>query len=164
MQCSDCRKWLTQRVTDYEDGTRIVNFKSDDGKGFCEFLKFETPADFYCNKFEAGTGHIEIMGSKSGSPWHHSHYDTCPDCLGSGIIGDGSCHRCCRTGRCLFYDDGYIGEEHTRRHPNEATIGPPPQPTCPKCTQNIVLTWVACPHCGQNLKGDEPVRVQEFMP
>jgi hypothetical protein len=114
--------------------------------------------------FAEGHEHIEIMGSKSGSPWHHSHYITCPDCKGIGIIGEGSCERCCRTGRCLLYDDGYIGEEKTRRHPNEAAVGPPPQPTCPKCAQNIVLDWVACPHCGQYLKSDESVRVEAFVP
>src|ERR1700733_7415318 len=102
MKCVECRKWLTQRVTDYENGERIINFKAADGKGLCEALSIETDTDFYCNRFEPGLEHIEIMTRKPGSPWHHSHYITCPDCKGTGIVTDDSCQRCCRTGRCLL--------------------------------------------------------------
>src|SRR5258707_15427063 len=133
MTCSECRLWLTMRVTDYEDGTRITNYKSPDGKGRCGILKIDTEADFGCNRFEHGLDHIEIMSSKPGSPWHHSHYESCPDCNGTGLINDSACERCCRTGRCLFYDEGYIGEEKTRRHPNEIAKGPPPKPKCDAC-------------------------------
>ena len=165
MNCSACRKWLTSRVTDYENGERIFNFKAADGKGKCEVLDIETDAEFGCNKFEEGHEHIELMPKKSGSPWHHSTRITCPDCKGTGIINDGSCGRCCRTGTCLLYDDGYLGEERTRRHPKEATEGPAAQPTCPKCTRNTENTWVACPFCGQVLKSDDqPVRIEEFVP
>lgn len=163
MQCANCRKWLTQRVTDYEDGGRIVNFKSTDGNGYCEILNIETASDFGCNRFEEGHDHIEIMAKKTGSPWHHSHYITCPDCSGTGVINDGSCGRCCRTGRCLLYDDGHIGEEKTRRHPNEEKIGPPPAPTCPSCNSNIGKTWKACPFCGNRFPDGEIVRVSEIL-
>lgn len=167
MKCSDCRKWLTQRVTDYEDGSRVINFKSADGKGLCYILNIETEIEFGCNRFEAGLEHIEIMRTKTGSPWHHSHYITCPDCSGTGIIpgaaGD-SCQRCCRTGRCLLYDDGYVGEEKTRRHPNEEKIGPPPAPTCPSCTRDIDKSWKACPFCGHQFAPEgEIIRVSEFI-
>ena len=162
MKCSDCRLWLTMRVTDYEDGTRITNFKAPDSKGQCLSLKIDTDAEFGCNRFEAGAEHIEVMARKPGSPWHHSHYDTCPDCKGTGLIDDGACRRCARTGRVLFYDDGYVGEEQTRRHPNEAAIGPPPKPTCAGCARDIDPTWVACPHCGYKLAVDEPTHVSEI--
>ena len=162
MKCADCRQWLVQRVTDYEDGSRIVNFKSNDGQGQCEVLKIPTDADFGCNKFIEGHEHIEIMAKKTGSPWHHSHYITCPDCAGSGIIGQASCDRCCRTGRCLLYDDGYVGEEKTRRHPNEAQVGPPPPPTCDSCNRVIEWSWKACPFCGTKFSQGEVVRVSEI--
>ena len=164
MNCANCRKWLTQRVTDYEDSSRIINFKAPDNNGRCEVLNIETGPAFGCNQFEAGLEHIEIAAKKSGSPWHHSHYITCPDCNGTGVIGEGSCERCCRTGRCLLYDDGYIGEEKTRRHPNEAKIGPPPAPTCSACDREIDKSWKACPFCGHQFAGEgEIIRVTEFI-
>lgn len=168
MKCADCRKWLTVRVTDYENGERIVNFQAPDGKGLCEVLKIDTPGDFGCNQFEAGAEHIEIMAKKTGSPWHHSTRITCPDCKGEGVVGplkDASCERCCRTGTCLIYDDGYLGEERTRRHPKEASDGPPPPLTCQGCTKVVEKEWVSCPWCGQKLKVEAPpMRVEEFTP
>ena len=164
MTCSACRLWLTQRVTQYEDGSVITNYQSPEGKGSCGYLKIETDSDFHCNHFEEGVEHIEVMGKKSGSPWHHSQWGVCPECQGVGLINDGACRRCARTGRVLYYDDGYIGEEQTRRHPNEATIGAPPVPTCPGCAKGIDLTWVNCPWCGTRIAPDEPVRAEVFVP
>lgn len=162
MECANCRKWLTQRVTDYEDGTRIVNLQTAPGQGLCEVLKHETSADFGCNRYAEGHEHVEIMGTKAGSPWHHSEWGTCPDCSGLGY----GCRRCAGTGRVLYYDDGYIGEEQTRRHPNEAKIGPPPKPTCVGCGRDSDPSWVACPHCGvstnQN-KPTDPIRVTDSL-
>jgi hypothetical protein len=163
--CSGCRFWLTARVTDYEDGTRIFNVKCEEGKGQCESLNIETEAGFYCNRFAKGNEHIEVMAKKTGSPWHHSHWITCPDCKGTGITGvDSSCERCQRTGRCLLYDDGYVGEEKTRRHPNEAAIGPPPKPTCISCNHEIEASWKACPFCGQRTPVEGEIeRVSELL-
>jgi hypothetical protein len=163
MPCSDCRLWLIKRVTDYEDGSRIIGLQSAEGHGQCQSLNIDTVADFHCNRFEEGHDHIEVMAKKTGSPWHHSHYDTCPDCKGTGLIDDGACNRCARTGRCLFYDDGYIGEEKTRRHPNEAAIGPPPKPTCPACNSEIDKSWKACPFCGNRFLEGESVQVSEIV-
>ena len=167
MKCSDCRHWLTARVTDYEDGTRIFNMQSDPGKGQCGTLKFETEAEFGCTRFEEGHEHIELMGKKPGSPWHHSHYIECPDCKGTGLsdLKETPCVRCCRTGRCLLYDDGHIGEERTRRHPNEVVHGPPPKPVCPECNNDIDKNWKACPFCGHRLVEPESqiVRVSEIL-
>lgn len=160
--------WLTARVTDYEDGSRIFNMKLPDGKGQCEVLKIETSADFGCIKFKEGHEHIEIMGKKSGAPWHHKEWGVCPDCKGLGVVGplgDAGCDRCCRSGRVMYWDDGYIGEEKTRRHPKEAVIGPPPRPTCPGCSNGIEPHWKACPECGQKLQtATEPQRVEAFIP
>ena len=163
MKCSDCRHWLTARVTDYEDGTRIFNLQCPDGTGQCLQLKIDTPTDFGCNKFEEGHDHIEVNAKKPGSPWHHSHYIDCPDCKATGLIDDAACARCCRTGRCLLYDDGFLGEEKTRRHPNEAKIGPPPKPTCPTCNSDVDIKWKACPFCGNKLLDGEVVRVSEIV-
>ena len=160
MNCANCRKWLTQRVTDYEDGTRIVNLSCAPGMGRCEVLNIEVPADFGCNKFEEGFLHVEIMGKKTGSPWHHSQWGKCPDCGGVGY----GCRRCAGTGRVLYYDDGHIGEEQHRRHPNEVVKGPPPAPTCDSCQSQIDLKWVACPHCGWRIpKPEDPTRVSEIV-
>lgn len=162
--CKDCRKWLCRRVTDYEDGSRIINHESPPGKGLCDVLAIETGAHFGCNQFEAGTEHIEIMGRKSGSPWHHSRRDTCPDCKGIGIIGEEACRRCARTGSVLYYDDGYIGEEQTRRHPNETINGPPPKPHCFNCSAELAPGWKACPTCGEKVeKPSDPVRVDSIL-
>ena len=163
MKCSDCRLWLTMRVTDYEDGSRIIGLQSAEGHGQCQSLNIDTVADFGCNRFEEGHDHIEVMATKPGSPWHHSHYDTCPDCNGTGLINDSGCRRCARTGRVLFYDDGYIGEEQTRRHPNEIQKGPPPKPKCDGCTQEIDPNWVACPYCGYRLDAEKSIRVSEVL-
>jgi hypothetical protein len=162
--CKDCRLWLTMRVTDYEDGTRIANLQSPEGKGHCEVLKIETDSEFGCNRYEEGHEHIEIMAKKTGSPWHHSHRDACPECKKTpGMVDTSVCGRCCGTGQVLHYDDGFVGEEKTRRHPNEAVIGPPPAPTCPGCSRAIEITWVSCPWCGTKLPpAEKPIRTTEF--
>jgi hypothetical protein len=152
-------------VTKYEDGSVVVNYESPPGKARCEVLGIETGTQFGCNSFEEGHDHIEIMATKTGSPWHHSHYEDCPDCKGRGIPqeSEGSCARCCGTGHVLFYDDGYVGEERTRRHPNEGEIGPPPKPTCPGCSRDIETSWKACPFCGVKLdQPADPIRTSEF--
>jgi len=160
MECANCQKWVIQRVTDYEDGSRIINLKSTEGNGFCEVLKIETGADFGCNKFEEGNLHIEVMGKKPGSPWHHSQWGKCPDCDGVGF----GCRRCAGTARVLYYDDGYIGEEQTRRHPNETDQNGPPVPSCISCKKHIDLNWVACPYCGTKIdKQADPVRVDSLQ-
>ena len=159
-KCSNCRKWLIQRVTDYADGSRIINFKTPDGVGHCEHLKVDTVESFGCNEFVEGHEHVQIMGQKSGSPWHHSHYGVCPDCSGVGW----KCQRCAGTGKVLYYDDGYIGEEQHRRHPNEDKAGSPPIPRCVDCQREVDPNWVACPYCGARTnKPDEPVYQTEVL-
>jgi hypothetical protein len=165
--CANCQKWIIKRVTKYEDGSVVTNFDTgSDSRGICEALKIETDFSFGCNQWIEGHDHIEVMGTKTGSPWHHSHYGPCPDSNGQGVMPDGGlCQRCCGTGKVLYYDDGYVGEEKTRRHPNEETIGPPAKPICPGCNTPHEPQWKACPHCGTRLPGAEvqaPVRVSEF--
>jgi hypothetical protein len=150
-ECADCKNWILQRKTLYEDGSEIINYQSNNGLGHCEVLKVDTPLDFGCSKFEAGDQHYEILARKSGSPWHHSQWGKCPDCNGRGSDAFAACRRCCGTGRVLYYDDGYVGEESTRRHPNEMKGKAPPPPSCPACTKNVDREWVSCPYCGHRL-------------
>jgi hypothetical protein len=168
MRCDACSKWLIQRVTDYESGDRIINYASPEGKGRCDVLAVETPSEFGCVQYEPGADHVEVMGSKPGAPWHHSKWGQCPDCHGKGLVPPNdpqiACGRCARTGRVLYYDDGYIGEEQTRRHPKEAVLGPPPPPKCESCNADISLQWRACPYCGHPVKHpDDPVKVNKRL-
>jgi predicted RNA-binding Zn-ribbon protein involved in translation (DUF1610 family) len=157
--CTNCKTWLVQRVTDYANGERIVNYQAPVGKGLCEVIHIETDFTFGCNRFVEGHQHIEIIGIKTGSPWMHSRWGGCPECGGSAI----GCDRCQTTGRVLYYDDGYIGEERTRRHPKEATLGPPPEPKCLQCGAVIELKWKACPHCGRKVEHPTVERVDGLV-
>ena len=161
MLCADCKKWFSQHVTDYADGSRVINWQPPvPGRGMCEYLGYETVSDFGCNKFEEGHEHVKVLGKKTGSPWHHSHYDRCPDCQGIGW----DCKRCAGTGHVLYYDDGHVGEEQHRRHPNEDKLGPPPEPKCPGCDRVVDPNWVACPFCGARTnKPDELVQSTEVL-
>ena len=130
--CQDCGNWILERKTIYEDGSEKINYKAPDGKGNCQVLKLDTAPDFGCNNFQYGN-HTET-NNKSGAPWHHWHYDVCPTCNGRGNPGDAKpCAQCVGTGRVRYYDDGFIGEEKTRLHPNET----PPPPA-----SEIVLKYI----------------------
>ena len=151
-ECADCKNWILQRKTLYEDGSEIINHQPPNGNGHCEVLKVDTAPDFGCNKFEAGDEHYEILARKSGAPWHHHYRGPCPDCKGRGSNETAMCRRCCGCGLVEYYDDGYIGEEATRRHPNEQQKGiVPPTPTCPNCAKTVERSWVGCPFCGHRL-------------
>ncbi len=117
MKCGDCKNWITTEKTVYGDGTEIVRRQSRDGHGQCEALKIETVAAFGCISFDQGDDHIQVE-RKSGAPWHHFVMIPCPNCNGRGS-GDGADHRCAGTGLVRKYDDGYIGDERTRKHPKE---------------------------------------------
>lgn len=166
MRCDGCKNWLCQQVTDYEDGTRLVNLQTPEGKGHCDILGVDTDAEFYCSKWADGEGydHVEVVATKSGSPWHHSKWGKCPDCNAVGWAGGGVCRRCAGSGKVLFYDDGYVGEEQTRMHPNEKAKGPPPPPRCMGCDRQIEDVWVACPFCGTRTnKPEAPQQIAESL-
>lgn len=118
--CKECAKWTIKRARIYGDGTSKTTFRAQLGKGLCTVLEVETAPEFGCNQFVAsGWDHIETS-TIMGNPWEFFHMDKCPDCQGrgSGLQG-GACHRCAGTGKVRFYEDGFIGEEQTRRHPKE---------------------------------------------
>lgn len=120
-QCTNCKFWTTRNVTQYTDGSVVVNFESPDGRGVCSVLGQLTDHDFGCNKFVTGTEHEFVSEVKEGAPWQHSHAGPCPDCSGAGSsegVGAG-CRRCVGTGKVRHYDDGHVGEERTRKHPME---------------------------------------------
>jgi hypothetical protein len=119
--CSVCHHWTQKRKRIYSDGTEIVYFVVLGGNGHCEKLERETEPDFGCKYFDHAPGYDHIVtDTLSNAPWECFKIGDCPDCngRGSGLEG-GACRRCAGTGKVRFYDDGYIGEEQTRRHPKQ---------------------------------------------
>lgn len=123
MKCEACGNWLLIRKTVYGDGTEIVTYKAPEGKGHCRDLKLDTEPTFGCTSFVEG-GHIEEL-AKPGAPHHHFVMIKCLACAGDP--GGGSC-RCAGTGLVRLYDDGYVGDEQTRKHPKDAESPPAVDP------------------------------------
>jgi hypothetical protein len=143
--CESCHHWTIKRETMYGDGAIIENWKAEDGKGACESLVIETAHDFGCNRYIEGGGDHVTTARKDGHPWQHFVMIPCPDCGGKGDGGRG--HRCAGTGLVRLYDDGYVGDEQTRLHPNEKPL----PSTCPACSANVDRGWAHCPSCGAKL-------------
>ena len=122
MSCADCASWVRKRKKVYDDGTEVVSF---DGE-FCDLLAIKTTADFGCQKFTQmadGWDHT-VIERVDGAPWQRFKMGACPDCAGRGSgVGAGACYRCAGSGLVRFYDDGYVGEERTRKHPKEPQAG-----------------------------------------
>jgi len=124
--CADCKNWTTRIVTRYTDGSEIIHYEGATEEmpylGRCSALDdLETKWTFGCNEFTEGSDHTKVLKTKEGSPWQHSHAGPCPDCKGAGSSEDAGagCYRCVGTGKVRYYDDGFIGEERTRKHPKE---------------------------------------------
>jgi hypothetical protein len=145
-----------------------------------------TEPDFGCNKYAPG-GPISEVHHKEGAPWHYWKPGPCPECkhplcgypdcnnpacpgtekcigvggrINANPTGEatmGTDNRCCGTGTVRYYDDGYVGENKTKRHPKELELGlrgDDPTPACPNCRKSIDNSWMACPFCGTRLKQD----------
>ncbi len=125
--CETCKNWIKRRQRTYSDGTNIMFFWVAPPNGLCEKLSQETEPSFFCSKYEAAPDwdHVSIENIE-GAPWQNFKMGTCPDCKGrgSGEFG-GACGRCVGTGQVRYYDDGFVGEEKTRRHPKEPTTDTP---------------------------------------
>lgn len=125
MPCKTCSHWILKRSRRYADGTEKVHFWVTGGNGLCTRLQRETGPAFFCADFtDDGTfDHIEIE-NVAGESWQNWKMGKCPDCCGRGC-GEGdnasACYRCAGTGNVRFYDDGFVGDERTRRHPKEPT-------------------------------------------
>ena len=119
MNCAECGYWTTQRKTVYGDGSEIVTYTAPPDKGQCAPLGIDTASDFGCNKFSTG-GHVRVT-RKDGAPWQNFRMIQCPSC--SGNPGGGDC-KCAGTGLTRLYDDGFVGDERTRRHPKESETPP----------------------------------------
>lgn len=146
--CEKCQHWVVSRATLYGNGERIERWRAPDGKGACASLGIETDAGFSCNRFiESFFDHVDLT-IKPGAPWEHFVMIDCPDCGGKGDGGRG--HRCAGTGKVRLYDDGYVGDEQTRRHPKE----PQTPPKCPHCSEATSPGWKHCPKCGSKLWGE----------
>lgn len=161
-RCASCLRWVIERRTLYEDGSKVVNFKATEGRGRCELLGIETLPEFGC------TSHLPAEGSawsgvfvlqKRGAPWQYSEAGPCPDCKGEGNSTGTACHRCAGTGKVRHYEDGHIGEERTRLHPKEKAHAAPA--ACPSCGKEVRSEWVACPSCGARLEA--PAKTEVIM-
>lgn len=118
-ECNSCAYWTVKRARIYDDGTEQVDFSAAKDKGHCEQLTIETAFNFGCNRYDGPSDvHVRIERI-AGAPWQHFRMDKCPDCGGRGQPHGGVCGRCQGMGQVRYYDDGYIGEERTRRHPQE---------------------------------------------
>lgn len=122
MKCSSCSNWITERKTVYDDGSEIINYASPKGEGHCDILNVDTTPDFGCLSFKEGNN--IIINHKTGAPWQYWEYKPCPECNGRGSYSDrnGHCNRCVGTGNVRYYDDGYIGDEKTKKHPKESKM------------------------------------------
>lgn len=128
MRCADCENWLLEHRTVYGDRSLIIKALAAEGKGHCLILKQDTTPEFGCTHFRPGdTHHTEVR--KDGAPWQNFDMVACPDCRGAGCTVQGpACHRCAGTGKVRSYDDGYVGEEQTRLHPEELRNHKEPEP------------------------------------
>ena len=155
MRCDGCANWTVAKKTIYESGDEVETFRAPEGKGHCEALGLDTDPDFGCAKFSeptephggAGVTHIS---RKEGAPWQHWTMIPCPDCGGAGSSNDRPDDRCAGTGNVRLYDDGFIGDERTRKHPKEIA-SPAARPKCQGCGGDVDPAWVACPACGHCL-------------
>jgi len=148
MRCDGCKNWTLASQTIYEDGSRIETFRAPEGRGHCEVLKIDTTPDFGCTKHDPaqdGFSHV-FVSQKGGAPWQHWTMIPCPDCGGAGSSNDRPDDRCVGTGKVRLYDDGFVGDERTRRHPKESAVAA--KPKCAACSREIDPEWVACPYCG----------------
>lgn len=117
--CSNCAKWVRERVRVYGDGTRITYYVAPDGKGHCGALAVDTVPEFGCLKFAeaAAFSHVTVEHI-DGAPWERWAFIPCPDCNGVGSSNDRACRRCAGTAKVRRYDDGYVADA-TWDHPLE---------------------------------------------
>lgn len=117
-ECSQCEKWTRKRRRVYGDGTEVVHFEAKDDMGLCEYLEMQTRPGFACCEFVGAPGYDHVVTEAiEGPAWQHWKMGKCPDCEGRGSGKEGgACGRCVGTGQVRFYDDGYVGEEKTRKH------------------------------------------------
>jgi hypothetical protein len=127
--CQNCKHWLKEKRRVYSDGTCKTFFSAEANKGRCEELSIETPPDFSCAMFKDGAGWDHVETDKvEGESWQHWEMGPCPNCRGAGshpVEMRPACDRCAGTGKVRYYEDGFIGEERTRRHPKEPPSGAP---------------------------------------
>src|SRR5215475_15982057 len=172
MICRSCKYWLIRDQKVYDNDEIIIKWKAPESQGKCTILKVLTEWDFGCKKHEEG-GPLVTSEHKSGEPWQHSIKGPCPDCkepqcgfpectwqhcpgpdkcIGNPALREGHAGRCMGTGKVNYYDDGFIGENRTCKHPKEIERQKPVVPVCQRCTRTVALDWNMCPFCGQRLR------------
>jgi hypothetical protein len=158
--CLTCKSWICQRVMCYGDGSTVIKFETPEGRGECTLLKIETTADFGCKRFIEGRDHIEVLGHKAGSPWQYFTLGPCPDCKDSAGPG-WMCRRCAGTAKVRYYDDGFVGDEQTKRHPKEPSDKVAAELLCIDCGSPLDQDWIACPRCGARTNKSEEMVIIE---
>jgi hypothetical protein len=129
--CEGCQHWQTGKVVRYASGDEIKLSASPPGKGECAKLGITTEKTFGCNRFDEAQGDRTDITFKPGAPWQHWTMIKCPHCAGrgSGLGERGTgCYHCVGTGKVRKYDDGFVGEERTRKHPKEIELEKANQP------------------------------------
>lgn len=123
MKCLDCAQWIIYRKTRYGDGSEVITFQAPDGKGHCSHLNIVTEPNFGCTYFlqQLNNDHV-VWSKKDGAPWAHWVMGDCPDCQAKGSNNDSACHRCAGTSKVRYYDDGFVGDERTRKHSQEGQV------------------------------------------
>lgn len=116
MRCDGCNSWRRGTRTSYGDGSVREDLLEQPR---CAMLNIVTAADFGCVHYADDAGGQMLQEAKAGAPWQNWRMVPCPDCRAAGNAGDGACGRCTGTGNVRAYDDGYVGDERTRRHPKE---------------------------------------------
>lgn len=119
MNCSNCTQWLRERRTVYGDGSVLVDATGSAVASLCRKLDRWTDADFGCIHFVQVESEADqlVTETKVGAPWQHWHMIPCPKCSG-GPDSNARC-QCAGTGNVRLYDDGFVGDERTRKHPKE---------------------------------------------
>lgn len=133
--CDGCAFWLRGTKLEYSEGY-TSDLPQDPPK--CQRLSIATPPDFYCKDFSFGPEKQIQVICRTGAPWTNWVMGPCPDCKGAGSSG-AACHRCAGTGNVRYYDDGFVGEEQTRRHPKEPVRVASPDPGL--ILQPVVNEW-----------------------
>ena len=171
--CNVCKKWLISVRNTYDNGDIIEKWGAPASQGKCQVLNVLTSDDFGCLKFELN-GPLTISRHKAGAPWNHKVLGPCPDCkkpdcgypncenprcpgsdkcFGEPAVAEGHNGRCHGFGQVYYYDDGFIGDMKTQRHPKEREQVPDSPMRCQRCTEPVDRLWNICPNCGQRLKG-----------
>jgi hypothetical protein len=157
MRCDECDHWLVAKITSYDDGSVVDNYRAPEGNGHCEVHDKDFAAAYFCADFkESGWDHLEKK-HKAGAPWQYWVLVKCPECEPVGhSVG---CNRCAGTGQIRLYDDGFLGNNQTLEHPVETAKRVKGPPKCVQCSKDLDPMWINCPWCGARTNKPSPPEI-----